>query len=293
MIKFFILILISGSCLFAADSGSKIHWNNTRQTLVEQATQYSDSLAAEKPEGYVSPMKAALYSAVLPGAGEYLTGSYWKAALFAGVEIAAWTSYFIYTAKGDHHDLVMRDFGDQHWSEKKYWSKVYDLAQIQQNAGNSEFADLPDFDVDPATSILTEYDAQVVDALRIYENALPGFTHSLPATHTQQYYEMIYKYLHQFGNGWDDALFDVTYDGYQNKFTNNILRYRDLRNTTDKLYDYATTATMVTLVNHVASALDAAFTAKINNRQLHARFIMGQKQYFDEQVSMYGLAFSW
>ncbi len=295
MKKVFFIIFLTGFIAHgkAQQTSNLFQPNLERIQLMNEARQFSDSLN-KNDDNYIKPFHAALYSALVPGLGEYMSGSYWKAALFATVEVFAWTGYFIYTAKGDHQDLVMKDFANLHWSEQKYWSKLYyDARQIAQSDPGSDLAqNLPQYSVDQNTQLLIDYDADVVSSLRYLERAL-GHTHELPATKTQQYYEMIYKYLLQFGNGWDDADFFASYDGYKNILTPNISRYRDLRNTTDELYDMATHATWLALVNHVASAFDAALTARKHDRQLTMKFRVQSKPYFGEQVNMYGVTFGW
>ncbi|MBN2788556.1 MAG: hypothetical protein JXR69_00040 [Candidatus Delongbacteria bacterium] len=125
--------------------------------------------------------------------------------------------------------------------------------------------------------------------------ALKEFTHNLPSGKTQQYYEMIGKY-HQFAGGWDD------YEGYERDAegeiiyvteyaingtdTTAVLRpklklnessafnfndhnsaehvdfYEDLRNEANIAYEMGQNFLMVTLLNHVASAFDAAYVIK-------------------------------
>ena len=71
-----------------------------------------------------SVIKAALFSAVIPGSGQYYGGSVWKAILFAGIEVAGWTVYIVNTSKGEDQETEMETFANTHWSEQKYWSKI-------------------------------------------------------------------------------------------------------------------------------------------------------------------------
>jgi hypothetical protein len=226
-----------------------------------------------------------LYSAVIPGTGQYYAGSIWKTILFAGIEVAGWTTYFIYTSKGENQETDMKKYADAHWSENKYWSRLYYDA-IQQGV-----PDLPVYEVDE-NNILVDYDADMANSLRFLEEAL-GHTHKLPTTKTQQYYEMIYKYLTQFGNGWEDANFFERYYGNTNKLTPQMFAYRDMRNNMNNYFDVASTATNLILINHVLSALDAAWTTRNFNRQLQLKVRAYNKRYFDENVRMYGINVSW
>jgi hypothetical protein len=258
--------------------------NGTKQLLIEESFLSVDSLLTEEREEK-SVLRAALYSAIIPGSGQYYAGSVWKSILFAGVEVVCWTAYFVYTSKGDNQDVEMRGFADAHWSEQKYWSRLYYDATLQgvQN--------LPAYEVDE-NNILINYNADVVESLRFLEKEL-GHTHSLPHTKTQQYYEMIYKYATQFGNGWEDANFYATYYGNTNNLTPQMFAYRDMRNDMNNYYDVATTFTNVILVNHVLSALDAAWTARNHNRKIQMKIRSYNKRYFDENVQMFGINLYW
>ncbi|MBN1406760.1 MAG: hypothetical protein JW956_03165, partial [Calditrichaceae bacterium] len=142
---------------------------------------------------------AALMSAAVPGLGELYAKSYWRAAIFFALDAALLSSHFIYDGKGEDEDIKMRAFGDENWEPIKYWSKVYDEAL---KGGKWDGAPL-----ERNGYLISENDYNnpvVLNQLRSMENEV-GYTHTLPTTKTQQYYEMIYKYLHQFGIGWEDV----------------------------------------------------------------------------------------
>ena len=116
------------------------------------------------------------------------------------------------------------------------------------------------------------------------------FTHDVRTSDHQQYFEMIGKYLSQFGWGWQDTwsagaspdtptwLTDdpstpelegdrtntVEFDGNSPMF----FHYRDMRGRANDLLDKGNAAMEVVLVNHVLSALDAAFAERNYNKQL-------------------------
>ena len=258
--------------------------NGNKFFLVEASYQATDSLITLEQEEK-SVLRAALYSAVIPGSGQYYAGSVWKAVLFAGLEVVGWTAYFAYTSKGNKKEEEVISYADAHWSEKKYWSKLYDTALGREIIE-------PIYNRDPETKLLTDYNPEIVNELRFLEEAL-GHTHTLPETKTQQYYEMIYKYLTQFGNGWEDADFDIVYYGNTNRMTPQMFAYRDLRNDMNGFFDSASTATNAILVNHVLSALDAAWTTRNHNRQIQMKIRAYNKRYFDENVQMFGINVSW
>ena len=272
----------------AAAKNNGLELNSYKHELLEKSFEHTDSLQITEVQKK-SVLRAALYSAVLPGAGQAYNGSVWKTILFAGVEVAAWTAYFVYDGKGDQSDIDMRKYGDSYWSEQKYWSWLY------YKAGQQGVENLPQYQTQTdqdGTVWLVDYDADVVNSLRYLEDEL-GHTHRLPETKTQQYYEMIYKYLTQFGNGWDDADFYASYYGNTNNMTAQMFAYRDMRNQTNDYYDSATAAVNVILINHLISALEAAWSTRSFNRQLEVRLSVHNKKYFDEQVQMYGVNLTW
>lgn len=265
--------------------------NSEKIYLKEKSFDKIDSVKyAEKEK--ISGFRAALYSAVIPGAGQYYAESYWRAAIYSTLEVAIWTTYFIYDSKGADKDKQMRNFGDEYWSEQKYWSKIYYESRQAQINNLDGFDDLPVYQYNPTTEYLVDYDRDIVNSLRKYEGRL-NYSHSLPSSHTQQYYEMIYKYPEQFANGWDDAILIAKYSPDASDLPKRAINYRYLRNLTEEYYDVATAATMAALVNHVISALDAALAAKSYNNSLNMRFTVKDKYMSYEKVRLYGLQFTW
>jgi hypothetical protein len=259
--------------------------NYYKSELIESSLQHVDSVM-NRDNQKKSALRAAFYSAIVPGSGELYGGSFWKAALFVGLEIVGWATFYTYDSRADDKDTEMRSYADKYWDEKKYWSKLYYDAKLR-----GDIFDDPPYDVDD-NEILIDYNSQVVENLRFLEDEL-GHTHQLPETKTQQYYEMIYKYLTQFGNAWEDADFNKVYYGNTNTMTPMMFEYRDLRNDMNHLYDIATTITNLILINHLASAIDAALTVRGYNRRVHISAKIEKKQYLFEKVNMYGLQISW
>lgn len=263
-----IIVMILICVVVSSADDPEWKYNLYKHQLLEDSYQHTDSMEVVELQKR-SVGKAALYSAILPGSGQYYNGSIWKTILFAGIEVAAWTVYFVYDSKGDQSDVDMRSFADMNWSEHKYWSYIYDEAKTQN------IENLPDYELTPRDEetgivLLVGYNQDMANSLRYLENTL-GHTHRLPETKTQQYYEMIYKYLTQFGNAWSDADFYTTYYGNTNTMTPQMFSYRDMRNQTNDYYDSATAAINVVLVNHVLSALEAAWSARVYNKDLEIK----------------------
>jgi len=104
---------------------------------------------------------------------------------------------------------------------------------------------------------------------------------------------MIVKYLTQFGNAWEDANFIEYYYGNTDRMTPQMFVYRDMRNDMNGYYDTASTATNIILINHVLSALDAAWTASRYNREITMKIRAYNKRYFDENIQMVGINLTW
>ena len=133
-----IVISILFCAVIALAGEPALEYNLYKHQLIEESYAHTDSLQTIEIQKK-SVGRAALYSAVLPGAGQYYNGSIWKTILFAGIEVAAWTAYIVNDSKGQQSDTDMRGYADVHWSEHKYWSWVYDKA-VQNNIEN-----IPDY----------------------------------------------------------------------------------------------------------------------------------------------------
>lgn len=287
---FFLFVTVSAADLQSSEAGHAVDYNLSRFALTQQAQQNEQEEmqhALEKKSG----IKAALMSAVLPGAGEVYAKSYWKAALFAGLEAAFWSGVFIYTGKADDKDAEMRRYGNAHWSAQKYWSNIYRRAEADGEwTGGS-------LNVDNDGQLYEDEIVRYMDDLQAAETAI--YSHSLPSTKTQQYYEMIYKYLHQFGVGWDDVVDEFGdpyfYDTQGNyKYpTSNVKTYRGMRNLSNDLYGIADKMVMLVMVNHLASMFDAAYTVKKYNRKINYSFRMKPLFNGSGYTNTYGFNLIW
>jgi hypothetical protein len=263
------------------DSGAVIQFNHEKQGLMQQAAdneqQEPDASGLRK-----SGIKAALMSGLVPGAGQVYTHSYWRAAAYFVLEAALWTGNIMYNNKGDDEDKKMKAFGDLHWSERRYWTYIYNQVKDKEiwKEGVLSISDA-EYGIDDAA-----FTPDVKQALRDVETL--NNTHSLPSTKTQQYYEMIYKYLHQFGAGWDD--YGASQSG---ELTPNVLAYRTIRNRSNDYYATADNMVKVVLLNHVISALDAAWSAKQYNKKVVYSLNAGLRRINGERINFYGLSVAW
>jgi len=298
MLRFLCALILAGALNLSAGENIKLtergqkkpmlSYNNQRFELMQQAEKQSENknLASEKKK-YI--LKSALFSALIPGAGQAYQKSYWKAALFFGLEAGFWTANIMYNKKGKDEDTRMRTYGDVHWSEQKYWSKIYDKVKADDNLWGS---DKPQITLDE-NQIIQNYTAEVIAALRLVESSVG--THTLPVTKTQQYYEMIYKYLHQFGVGWDDIESFDYYDNDANmlKVTPHIAKYRSMRNRSNDFYGTADTMFIMSMVNHLVSMFEAAYSGNKNYNKVSYSFRAKPVFSGSEYTAAYGLSIIW
>ena len=305
---FIIVTIISISMLYAADnqqsdlpaiSGkSLVTFNEEKFSLMQKANEQLQEEMAQQGSRK-SGIKAAIMSGLIPGAGEVYAKSYWRAAIFFSIDAVLLYSNIKYNKKGDDEDSAMKAFGDKNWIEQKYWSKVYDEA-LEGSLWTGDPLSKKDAYI---ISDADYADPDVRAQLRELESKV-GFTHTLPSSKTQQYYEMIYKYLHQFGVGWNDVAVLTNgdevaawnfYDLHDNLHTlsPNIEKYRSLRNQSNDYYSTATTMLNLMLLNHVLSAFDAALAVKQFNKKINYAIRVNTQNNGFEHVTTYGLYLSW
>ena len=198
---------------------------------------------------YKSPKRAFIYSLLIPGWGQkYAESHVIKPLFFLVAEAGSWMGYFKYRNDGNRKTDDYEAFADEHWIEGIV---------------------LPDNTVDPAES----YTGWLLDSFGIYddEDSLESFTHHLPDTRNQQYYEMIGKY-DQFRAGWDDYWDNrIKYDSVDSEgnfifVSPNRETYETMRKDANDMLDRANKFIIVSLINRIVSAVDAAMSAKRYNK---------------------------
>jgi len=118
-----------------------------------------------QPKGNKSLEKGLLFSLIVPGSGEFYAKSWVKGVLFLSIEIGSWVAYSDYHKEGKDLEDQYTAYADEHWLPDKW---------------NSWWNSLPESE------------------RAVYAH------HQLPDTKTQQYYEMIGKYM-KYNAGWDDV----------------------------------------------------------------------------------------
>jgi hypothetical protein len=196
-----------------------------------------------------SPFLAGLFSAVIPGSGELYAGSYWLAGLFAALEGGLWYYNIDRNNKGDAQTTIFQNYADEHWDVVKYAEWLNANAKDFEGGENAvHIAINPD-------ATLPSWERVDWDAMHTTELAIPVFSHKLPPYGDQQYYELIGKY-NQYSYGWDDK----NSGNYWNA-SENFLYYSGLRGEANDSYNLADTILNLIILNHVLSAIDAAWAA--------------------------------
>jgi hypothetical protein len=203
----------------------------------------------ESPYSRKSPFLAGILSVVVPGAGELYAGSYWLAGLFAALEGAGWYFNIRQNRLGDEETGVFEMYADSHWSVVKYAEWLNANAKDFPGGENAVH-----IDINPDES-LPHWQRVNWEQMHATEMAVPVFSHKLPPHGDQQYFELIGKY-EQYSYGWDDKT-----DGYYRIPSDNFLYYAGIRGEANDHYNTADTILNLIILNHVLSAIDAAWAA--------------------------------
>jgi hypothetical protein len=255
---------------------------------------------------YRNPKKALFMSLVVPGLGQAYIGqskfNYVRAALYFTADVTMGYLWYDYSVvKYDKKVKQYRAFADQHWRQASYEDKITEMvgtvteqalfeqlnpsranycAAVQSDEGSG--ADL----VSGCTRVWSQENADEInytDFKTTYAGDVPG-----PATGARragfpgdvEFYEMIGR-DQEFVFGWDDVAadpgrpvsasnpgFDLTDTSWVGVSANRD-RYNSMRQTAK---DYSRMQTWFLggiVLNHIASAVDAAITARRHNRVLY------------------------
>ncbi len=223
---------------------SNIDADERIQTLVIEGESKKIDIPTKK-----SGLLAAGLSLILPGLGEYYVGDdIWRGLIFTAVEGGLWYGRLRYLSRGDDSLVAFHAWADSLWSPKKYSDSLNSLlakANRQYRVGDpNNFSEINEAE-------------DTLDYL-----GFQNFTHRLPDRGSQQYYELISKYI-QFTWGWRDA---VSQDPNASK---QYQRHADMRANMNYQYDAADYFLWGMLLNRVLSAIDAALLAKDHNSAVH------------------------
>ena len=231
------------------------------KVLFESSGMQTQNISFPSPDKK-SPMIAGLLSLLLPGAGEFYTESYWKAAVFAAVEVSAIVVAVSYNKKGDTQTSTFEQYADGHWSIKRYaeWT-INNVAFINSSVDAAQYS-----------VINTDGSVNHAELNRLERDLGSGYSHALPQHGDQQYYELIGKYP-QYSHGWDDANQSET-DFHI--LSPNFLDYSKMRGKANDYYNLSDKAVIGLYVNHFLSGLDAVWSAFSFNKDIAVKFRVNQ-----------------
>jgi hypothetical protein len=235
----------------------------------------ADSIGTIVTKTKYSPLAAGLLSAVVPGAGQFYTKSYWQSAAFFSAEVLTWVAYAMFERQGNQRTNAFQQYADEHWSVVRYANWINSPNGFQQYYRSGIIIGNPSADVSQPWNyinwnLLNQSEEDIANQI-----VGSGFTHKLAPYADQQYYEMIGKYS-QFGGGWDDAATfqpggftraDMIANNGIGNVSPRFIEYSHMRGDANSSYNIATTVSYIIVANHVFSALEAALNAsKINHR---------------------------
>ncbi|MEP7235299.1 MAG: hypothetical protein ABI778_08385 [Ignavibacteriota bacterium] len=204
-----------------------------------------------------SPILAAALSFVIPGLGEYYVGDdIWRGLIFTALDVGLWYERFHYLGRGDDSTTAFQNFSDENWLPSRYADSLNSRLTI---SGNSfRITDPTDFD-------------QINKAEDSLNRVFPNFSHHLPAKGSQQYYEIISKYI-QYRIGWIDFV------GGGTEFSPDYERAADLRGNMNYQYQVADYFLYGLFLNRILSAIDAVLLARDHNTPIHLEGELQKKQ---------------
>ncbi|MBC8042502.1 MAG: hypothetical protein IAF08_03565 [Rhizobacter sp.] len=212
--------------------------------------------------GKRSPVIAAFFSAVLPGAGEFYAESYLRSALFLAVEVVSWALYVNFTNQGHNAERAFVGVADQQWSAEKY------ARGLNTIYGGSVFTETDYAEIRGGNySKLNAFERQAK-----FSNG-NTFSHTLPPKGAQQYYELIGKY-ETYSIGWDDYPAEQLSSSFL--FRSQAFKdYTVQRGDANTILSRASTMISVVIINHVVSTIDAIFATSEYNRRISISAQMG------------------
>jgi len=214
------------------------------------------------------PAKAMFKSLLIPGWGQFHNkDNWWKAIIFAGVETLGIISAVNFENKAERIRRDFEAFGDKHWALERWYKNTQKIfpdswyntiigthkLSLKIN-GNYYFSD-------KLTDLIKSYTWTEITVIR-----------------DRNFYENIGKY-DQFVGGWDDV-YDDPFDSEGSWYTikkgnvESIIlteqknHYRSLRHDSNILKHYSKYSVSAVMFNHLASALEAAYTANKKDKNL-------------------------
>lgn len=212
-----------------------------------------------------SGLLAAVLSLALPGLGEYYVGDQiWRGIIFTAIDAGLWYERYHFIGRGNDSNTAFQNFSDTYWSPQKYADSLNSLLAL---AGRGKIVT-----GNPGDPNYFSLINKAEDSLTIL--GFQNFTHRLPDKGSQQYYELISKYI-QFTYGWKDA---ITEDPTKSA---EYQRAAVMRENMNHQFEIADDFLYGLFLNRILSAIDAALLAKDHNTPVHLEGELQERQYPD------------
>ncbi len=261
-------------------------------------TTFGDFVAAETAAApYASAAKkrsigaAFGLSAVVPGLGQAYNRQWGKAVTAFALEAAIITAAIVWNHQGNNLEQDYQQFAHGFWSPSKYarWLNDYsDFIEVPvtqiEIPGNIDFQNPGSWSDQDWNTVQAFFDQiQGVERQMYHIETGAAFSHTLPYFSEQQYYELIGKY-YQFAPGWNDYPDWTRGDGTVNEaidpsmtgadgesrpnVSDNFFQYADDHGHANDVLRRASRITGLLILTHLASAVDAAVSAKLHNDRI-------------------------
>ncbi|MHB1049585.1 MAG: hypothetical protein ACYC09_05860 [Bacteroidota bacterium] len=270
--KVMILLALCAAAASAADSTvtGRSEWDfangHSVSSMIQQDESYTIETRTQKP------VINALFSLAVPGAGQFRSERYTKAAIFIAAEAALIVYAIVNDKKGDDKTREYQQYADLHWSPLRYayWINTHGVTDYRPNISFTQ----ADFD-----AIVNAKDFSKINEWERGPHR-SGISHTLPPYGDQQYYELIGKY-HQFKYGWDtypqNSGIPVSDQGIVDALVPQQLKdYAAERGKANDYYYAASFAASALVINHIVSAVDGYLSTFAYNREISAS--VGVKQ---------------
>ena len=303
-----VILLLVGVLMPQTSRGDDWSFSPYRAQFAQAAGEESgtpDSTSSPVVSGKKSIGRGIMFSLVIPGAGQLYGGPWWRALPWFAIEVAGWAAFATYHSKGQDKTSEFEKYAG--WR-----GDPITQADIDNNRHNFDYRAYMFAEWKVASDSLrahgtptsvnyetwTNPDVCPWDALGSFPGRgsyLPApFTHDVMTDDHQQFYEMIGKYLGQFGFGWRDTynggsggtigentppdwtnpapglradtVYTVAFDGDSRMF----YHYADMRGKANDFLNNANRAMEVVMVNHILSAFDAAIAVHNYNKKITA-----------------------
>lgn len=252
------------------------------------------------------PLPTMAASLVVPGSGQALHGKWIRAGVYLAVDILGIYQNRRHTNRAQDLEREYYAKVDNNWSVVKYANWLVDYNKFYGT--NSELLDIwrEGAPREPTFNNQTDWGQVVLTRLRelerktLYLTTLPSgsiqrdlaFSHTVPDYGSQQYYELASKYW-QFAPGWRDFNVQNTAEDITrlqwNLETVQLLspmwfNGSMIADRFNNHYRYASNWVTVLILNHVFSAFDGLFTAKLAGHQLQVSSAQNMSQLLHLQI---------